>query len=354
MSELSVSPKQLQALLVPAIQAHEPVLIKGAPGVGKSDIEEAAAKAAGADNLISHPVTADPTDAKGLPWKVDGRDAATFLPYGDLEIAMNAKGPLVWFLDDLGQASPAVQASFMQLILARRINGHKLPDHVSFIAATNRRSDRAGVSGILEPVKSRFTIIELKTTFEDWREWAVTHAMPASLIGYLSNRPEMLSKFGATQDISNSPCPRNWAAVGRWQEFTPRELRPLAFAGRVGEAEAAAYTGFLEMLEKAPDPDAILMDPDKAPIPSNEDPGICYAVALALAYRANQKTFGSIAIYAERLHEADLPEFSTLLMRDSVRKMLELKIVVNQLPTFQKIAGKPFVKDIFAAFTDEK
>jgi len=350
--ELTVSPKQLQALLVPAIREREPVLIKGKPGVGKTDIEAAAAAEAGAENLISHPVTADPTDAKGLPWKVDGRDAATFLPYGDLEIAMKATKPLVWFLDDLGQASPAVQASFMQLILSRRINGHKLPECVTFIAATNRRADRAGVSGILEPVKSRFTILELNTTFDDWREWAIGNSMPASLIGFLSNRPELLTKFEATQDITNSPCPRNWAAVGRWQAFTPSDLRIHAFAGRVGEADAAAYSGFLDMLEKAPDPDAILMDPDKAPLPDRGEPGICYAVALALAYRATAKSFGAIATYAERMHEGELPEFSTLCLRDSVRKMIDSGVTVNTLPTFQKIAGKPFVKEIFAAFTE--
>ncbi len=66
------------------------------------------------------------------------------------------------FIDDLGQATPAVQAAAMQLILARTLNGHRVSDHVVFIAATNRRTDRAGVSGILEPVKSRFaTLVEL-------------------------------------------------------------------------------------------------------------------------------------------------------------------------------------------------
>ena len=66
------------------------------------------------------------------------------------------------FLDDLGQAPMSVQAAAMQLILARRINGFKISDKVIFMAATNRREDKAGVTGILEPVKSRFAwIVEL-------------------------------------------------------------------------------------------------------------------------------------------------------------------------------------------------
>ena len=80
---ITVTPKQLSTLLAAAIPAREPILVVGSPGIGKSAIVEEAAQAAQADLILSHPVTADPTDAKGLPWKVDGRDAATFLPYGE-------------------------------------------------------------------------------------------------------------------------------------------------------------------------------------------------------------------------------------------------------------------------------
>ncbi len=346
---MTVSPKQLRSVIAACFKAREPVLLKGAPGVGKTDIAEAACADVDHDMILSHPVTSDPTDAKGLPWKGEG-DEATFLPIGDLARAIRATKPTVWFLDDLGQASPAVQASFMQLVLARRVSGHKLPDCVTFLAATNRRSDRAGVSGILEPVKSRFTILELDSTFEDWREWALDHDMPTSLIGFLSARPELLSKFEATQDITNSPCPRNWAAVGRLQGIVSPDVRPQAFAGRVGEADAVSYEGFLEMLEKAPDPDHILLDPDQAPLPSLDEPGIAYAVALALSNRATPKNFGSIAIYARRMYDASMPEFSTLMLRDSIRR--DRSIIDTK--EFQKVAATPMAKSIFEAFTTDK
>ena len=159
---------QLTSFLAAAIPARLPVLITGAPGVGKSQIVEQAAASAGADLILSHPAVADPTDAKGLPWVAKDGESATFLPFGELARAIRAERPTVWFLDDLGQAPAAVQASFMQLLLARRVNGHALPEHVSFVAATNRRTDRAGVSGILEPVKSRFvSMIGLEPNLDD-------------------------------------------------------------------------------------------------------------------------------------------------------------------------------------------
>ncbi len=76
-------PSQLQQLLGPAIKARLPVLVTGAPGVGKSDIIARSAADADADLIISHPVVADPNDAKGLPWP-DGKGAATFLPFGEV------------------------------------------------------------------------------------------------------------------------------------------------------------------------------------------------------------------------------------------------------------------------------
>jgi hypothetical protein len=60
-----------------------PVLIKGAPGTGKTDIVTSACCKAGVELIISHPVGVDePIDYKGLPALRDGH--AEFLPFGAL------------------------------------------------------------------------------------------------------------------------------------------------------------------------------------------------------------------------------------------------------------------------------
>ncbi|MPW11773.1 ATP-binding protein, partial [Paraburkholderia sp. CNPSo 3155] len=201
---MKVSASQLRELLITYIPARLPVLVTGAPGIGKSDIVAQAAQETGHDLLISHPVVEDPTDSKGLPFP-DG-NVARFLPFGDLERALRATTPLLWFLDDLGQASPAVQAAKMQLLLARRIGEHALPDCVTFVAATNRRNDNAGVSGILDPVISRFaTVVELEPSIADWTDWAARTGVPAELIAFLRFRPDLLSVKKTARDIENAP-----------------------------------------------------------------------------------------------------------------------------------------------------
>lgn len=343
---ITVTPKQLSTLLAAAIPAREPILVVGSPGIGKSAIVEEAAQAAQADLILSHPVTADPTDAKGLPWKVDGRDAATFLPYGELEQAVNATRPTVWFLDDLGQASPAVQASFMQLLLARRVNGHKLPDCVTFVAATNRRIDRAGVSGVLEPVKSRFvTIVELVANLNDWCMWAYNEGIDPLQIAFLRMREEFLSKFEPSADLTNSPSPRTWRNLDKLAKLSlPPAIEQAAFSGAVGEAAATEYMAFRTLAKNLVNIDAILLNPDKVALPTN--PSVLYATVVGLAARANSKNFSRIGTYAERLlSEAKRGEVAVLLIRDATRRDETLThtqtfVKINSGPLGQLISGQ--------------
>lgn len=321
---------QIIVTLTAAVKAGIPILLTSAPGEGKSDLVAEVAKATGADLIISHPVVSDPTDAKGLPWVSPDKESATFLPFGDLYQAMKAEKKTIWFLDDLGQASPAVQASFMQLLLARRVNGHVLPDCVTFVAATNRRTDKAGVTGILEPVKSRFgSILELEANLDDWCEWAGVmdsdgnDRIRPEIVSFLRFRPDLLSDFKANADMSQSPSPRTWHNASKMLALDlPRSLEFEAVAGAVGKGAATEFCGYLEVYRSIPDLDSVLKDPAKAPIP--KQPNALFAVCVGLAYRANEETFPAITKYSERLAKAERGEFAVLMLRDSIRRKPEL------------------------------
>lgn len=322
MATVNLQASQATEFVSRFIAERIPVMLTGAPGVGKSSIVEAAAKAADYDLILSHPVVADPTDAKGLPWPGKDGESASFLPFGDLAQAIKATKPTVWFLDDLGQASPAVQASYMQLLLARQVNGHKLPDCVTFIAATNRRADRAGVSGILTPVLSRFgAIIGLEANVDDWSAWAMGAGMPAELVSFIRFRPNLLHVFDPQKanDMENFPCPRTWEYVGKAMQMgLPGDLEFAAFAGAVGEGAAIELKGFLTMLRSnLPNIDGILLDPDNASIPTKPD--ILWAVTTVLAKKATTQNCGRVFRYAERLHESGSSEFAVLMIKDVIR-----------------------------------
>jgi hypothetical protein len=316
---MKVRAQQLAELLEAFIPKRLPVLITGAPGIGKSDIVAQAAERTGHELLISHPVVEDPTDSKGLPFPSADGQCAHHLPFGDLERAVNSTSPLLWFLDDLGQASAAVQAAKMQLLLARRVGDHVLPDHVTFIAATNRRSDNAGVTGILDPVISRFaSVVELEPNVDDWTTWAVTHDVPAELIAFLRFRADLLSVKKTTRDIENAPSPRSWGFVAKTMRVVPKDLELIAYAGAVGEGAAVELMSFLGIYRQLPSPDAILLSPDTAAIPDNAS--ALYAVATALGAYASEANFDRVVTYVNRMIDEGYREFAALLVRDAVRR----------------------------------
>lgn len=328
---MTLAPKMLADMLAFAFANNFPVLIKGKPGIGKSDIVAQAAADAGAELIISHPVVSDPTDYKGLPYA--GKNGADFLPYGDLRKIINADKPTVFFLDDLGQAPASVQAACMQLLLAREINGHKVADCVTFVAATNRKEDRAGVSGILEPVKSRFaSIVELDVSADEWIEWGMTKGnMPIELMAFIKFRPQLLSQFEASKDIVNSPCPRTVAYIGKmFNAGIPEELMMPAFAGAAGEGFAAEFMAFLRMYRSLPDIDQILLDPENVEVPTAPD--VLIAISYALTGHINDMTADAAFKFIGRLpSEYQVATVKNTVMRDKT---------VTKLPAFARWAQK--------------
>lgn len=318
MSISTLKPSQLLALLSRTIPARLPVLISGAPGIGKTECESLACAQLGADNIVMHPVVKDPTDFKGMPWVTDR--GAEFIPFHDLKALAQASQLTVCFLDDLGQATPAVQAAAMQLILGRQIDGHRISDHVVFIAATNRRTDRAGVTGILEPVKSRFTtIVELVPDLNDWAAWACREGIAPEVIAFLRFRPELFSDFKPTADLTNSPSPRTWHHVARLLALDlPRDAQIAAIQGAVGEAAGVEFVAFLRVWTEMVSPDLILTTPETAPIPT-ELSALC-AVSTALATRVQQESMTRFCRYLERLCGADQHEFAALSLKAALAR----------------------------------
>lgn len=309
-------PKQLNQAIKFAIKNKYPLLIKGSPGIGKTEILTQACLETGTELIVNHPVVSDPTDFKGLPFPIKDGTEATFLPFGDLLQLIKAEKPTVFFLDDLGQAPASVQASCMHLLLARKINGHKVSEHVIFLAATNRRQDRAAVQGILEPVKSRFSaILELDVNIDDWVEWAINNNMPTELIAFIRFRPNLLHDFKPTADIINTPNPRTVAYVGKMMNAgLPQDTEFEMISGAAGEGFAAEFLGFLKVYKELPDIEKLIAHPDKAEVPT--EPSTLYAVCGALSAKADKKNFANIIRFTNRLPG----EFQVLLIKDAIKR----------------------------------
>ena len=305
-----VTPSQLEVVLSKAITNQFPVMIVGAPGVGKSDVVAKASALAEANLMVMHPVVSSPIDFKGLPYVGDGK-TAQYLPDTQLQRLISADKPLVCFLDDLGQAPAAVQAACMQLLLARRINGHQVSDHVTFLAATNRREDHAGVNGILEPVKSRFkAILHLVPDVNDWCRWAIQKGIPTELIAFIRYRPEKLTEGKPSRDMVNSPCPRTIAGLGDWFNAGVDDIS--VWSGAVGQGFASEFKSFCDVWKKLPRFSSIVADPENTKIPAEYDLSVAYATVGMLVKNVKSENVDPIFTYIRRMSN----EFQVLFAKD--------------------------------------
>jgi len=309
-----MTPATLEKRLAVAFSNNLKILIKGAPGIGKSEIVEAAARRANCDLVIMHPAVSDPTDFKGLPAIVNSK--AEFLPYGQLRKLIEATMPTVAFIDDIGQSPHAVQAGLMQMLQAREIDGQKISDYVTFCGATNDTSHMAGVQSLLEPVKSRWhTIIELTADKMEWIQWAHKKGLREEILAFVSFRGmEVLHNFKPTRDLTNSPSPRTVANAAALFAAGFQDMETLG--GAAGAGWAAEFLGFLKVYRTLPDPDECIKNPTTARIPSGEDAATLFAIAVALSLRATKGNFAAVTTYLKRLPK----EHEVFAVRDALAR----------------------------------
>ena len=287
------------------VNARQPVFLWGGPGIGKSAVIRQLAAALSMPLRDVRALLLDPVDLRGLPFLgSDGRSkwaTPEFLPQD---------GAGILFLDELNAAPAMVQASCYQLVLDRKLGEYTLPAGWAIIAAGNRDSDRAVTTRMPTPLRNRFVHLEFEVDMQEWSEWAIQAGVRPEVIAFLRFRAELLNAFD--RDANAFPSPRSWEFVSRILESQPDpSIEHELFAGAVGGGAATEFSAFLRMFRELPNIDAILVNPQKEPVP--ESAAAQYAVASALAYRASDTNLDRICVYLERMPT----EFCVLCVRDA-------------------------------------
>jgi len=303
-----MKPSRVLEALKDCIAAGRPAFLWGAPGVGKSDILKLLAKLLKRQLIDVRALLLDPVDIRGIPMITEDGDTRwappSFLPKG--------KGKYILFLDELNAAPPLVQAACYQLVLDRKVGEYELPKDCIVIAAGNRETDRAVTSRMPTPLANRFIHIDFDVDMDDWIKWALTTGIQTEIIAFLRYRPELLHQFDPQKNEKAFPTPRSWEFTSQILKVAGSAVEYDLVSGIVGEGAASELIGFLNIFRSLPDPDLVIMAPDKADVPT--DPATLYAICGALAHRASDQNFVNIVKYANRLPV----EFSVLLVRDAI------------------------------------
>ena len=358
MSAPEIDHNKLPKLLEVHYKTKHPVLIWGAPGIGKTQAITAFAKSKAKDenkdfvewNQLSrtekHRIAIegdekkfilastrssdkDPTDLKGALNFFNNKE---FL---DWELPLvckafcNKKNSGVWFFDEFTQAPPLIQNVMQQVLLDRVINEEPLSKEAFIIAATNRVEDFASVFELPSPVANRFHhyILEAPNT-ETWTKWGVKHGIDSTVIGYLNFKQSHLfmpPKEG--QNITAWASPRTW----EFASDTIKEAKSMPssdivslIGSAVGIGVATEYSGFVKTAINI-DIDGIIKDPktiSKYIKDPAKDIDKKYAIVAGIVerYANNKKILKSVLDIAMEFHKlgkkpGDQPEFVILLLK---------------------------------------
>lgn len=197
-----LTPSQLFDFLL-ATAPVRPVMIWGAPGIGKSALVERFAAELGLPCVSLLGSQLAPEDLIGVPQIQNGKSA--FCPP-----AMIARDePYCLFLDEVNGASQDVQRAFYSLIHERRIGAYRMPEGSIVLAAGNRSNDNAIVRTMSSALINRMLHVQLRPDAGEWLSWAESNGLHSLVLDYIRLRPDHLwAPPPKTQEPFSTP--RSW------------------------------------------------------------------------------------------------------------------------------------------------
>jgi dynein-related subfamily AAA family protein len=346
-------PSELEAAMLGCFKAGRAPMVHGDPGIGKSKLTQKIADQMFAEkygyrvlpNGTIEQKGPNPRKPKSLettwepvpadfdrPWFRDIRAAQI----ADVDLrglpTVNGDGRAHWaipdwlprdprggvtFLDEINRGQESTQNALFQWVTDYRIGDYFMPKTWHVCAAVNDQD--VGARKMSSALLARFNHYDFgisKSNVGDWMaEWcqhAVIRGFHPWVIAFLRSFPGAIAEYDPKARVS--PNPRAWEYISDILSSGPmsKAVRFAHFAGNLGEGRAVEFAGFVDMYEKLPSVDAILMSPDKAQVPA--EPSLQYAVSAALARRSTDDNFGKVIKYMGRMPS----EFGVMCVKDAV------------------------------------
>jgi hypothetical protein len=177
------------------------------------------------------------------------------------------------------------------------------------------------------PLSNRFIHLEMETSVEDWKVWAVAKGVDSSIIAFISYRPDALFAFDTQSNSRSFATPRTWEYVNEVIASEPEAdlLMPLV-SGAIGEELAAAFLGFRVVAADLPDIDTVL-DGSCTAVP--HEPSALHMLSTALSLRVDQgtssKKLNNLVGYTLKMPG----EFAVMIVQDLRARNIELDHVDN-------------------------
>ncbi|MEM0156977.1 MAG: AAA family ATPase [Thermoplasmataceae archaeon] len=336
-----VKPSQLKSILSEvAVRGRLPVMVWGAPGIGKSQIVRDTAAGLGMSILDLRLNYYEETDFLGIPVRTER--GMEFVKYA--RFPRNGRG--IWFLDEITHARTSTQGLVFQLINDGMIEDYTVPEGWRyFVGSSNLPSHRSISNAMPSGLYSRFTggHYELIPDVEDWTQWAIANSVDDRIISFVTYMEHNDQKPWLFRQENSYPLtPRIWSTgVNYALRNLEGEIRDTAIMGMIGEENGLEFLHYLKLAAEMPDPLKII-DGDYEWIRGNHDASLWYLLAGSLARVASQdsgKITGCLKALLQMKDEYAALGFS--LIRNAVERKLLVsnEFLASNMGRFREIMG---------------
>lgn len=330
-----VSLTSAAALVMESFRAGVVPMLRGSPGIGKSMVIHAVAKALNRLVIDARFAGFDPTDVNGFPGLDMEKGIAQYYPLDTFplegqELPIN---PLtgeqyagwVLFMDEFNSAPRAVQAASYKLVLDRMVGQRKLHKEVYMCAAGNLDTDGAITEEMSTALVSRICNLQVFCELKGWMDWANNGGVDTLITSYLQFRKENFYLFDPSKPDRPFACPRTWEFTSEYVKVWNADSVKVAdrlpiLAGLLDEAAAHDFKAFAAIRNSLPKMEEILANPQQATMPT--DLGPLYALSGALADWATEDNLQAIIDYTTRMSPAD---FQVATLRNINARRPELR-----------------------------
>jgi hypothetical protein len=322
---LKINLKQA-ATLVRNCGSSNTFIMRGQPGVGKSDILKTLKREL-PDYLPCYIDVAN-LDLGDLGMPVIDRESmvTNYAPNARFGIGKNQSRPVLLMLDELGKASRPVLNMLLPVILEHRLGDVELPTGSIVFATTNLDTDGVG-DNIPAHAYNRMTELVINNpTCDEWLEWAADNGVAPEIMAFAKQTPEVFDCYTDLDPKAKNPYIFN-PLTGNTRTFcSPRSLAKAsnlvqsrdvlgtaflpALSGTVGESAARQMEALVNLSDTLPLFETIIKDPLKTKVPKSDSVGAMFILAFMLAARVDEDTLDAVMTYAERISETSFEAYA--------------------------------------------
>ncbi|MEE0692056.1 MAG: AAA family ATPase [Lachnospiraceae bacterium] len=250
--------------VIPQIR-QRPVLLLGAPGIGKTQIMEQIAKECGI-GLVSYTITHHTRQsAIGLPFvskqSFGGREyTVTEYTMSEIVAAVYEKmektglSEGILFIDEINCVSETLAPAMLQFLQCKTFGSHEIPQGWIIVAAGNPPEYNKSVREFDVVTMDRVKKIEVEPDFAVWKEYALLTQLHPAVIAYLNARTGNFYKMETTVDGRKFATPRGWEDLSQmlivYEKLGLKMDREVIIQYVQHEKVAKDFANYLELYEK--------------------------------------------------------------------------------------------------------